>query len=376
MSFWHSRLMLLGACADNRSMRVLHLLGATAASLAVVGPAVPAAAADPTVLGTTTRATVVGAAGGWTAWSDASGRTFALVVRAPDGTVSRPGVAPRGVPFDVDLGTDAAGRVVATYSRCAREPQAVGGANATAPQWASGRGCRLYRLDLASGAEKAFAPPKGGESQVLPSLSGSTLAYVRVARRPHGRAALMARDLRSKRTRRLQHGAIRGGSVFVAGGPASVDTDGARVAAIWRYEDREFHDFNATLLVTPVRGGRTKQVAYGVNNDVCNYNSLVGTTVSGGTVEYLRTNGSQWQTERTSASREVPGRGSSTTTYGPFMAGEDVAVTVTSAVVDGNRLVVASTVAEALGTPKGPTQIQELALGAFVKKAPEIGFCD
>src|SRR5690349_22784019 len=106
------------------------------------------------VLATTPAATVVGAGGGWTAWSEARDGAYALVTRSPDGTVSSPPVATRHVPFDVDLGTDAAGRTVAAYSRCTTEPRATGGANTIGPQWTSGRACSLSVLDLATGRER------------------------------------------------------------------------------------------------------------------------------------------------------------------------------------------------------------------------------
>jgi hypothetical protein len=359
-------------------MRALHL---PLAALLVAAVPAAASAADPTVLGTTSRATIAGAAGGWTAWSEVKGGRFALVVRAPDGTIARPAVATRGVPFDLDLGTDSKGVVVATYSRCAREPQRNGGANATAPQWASGRGCRLYNLDLATGAEHAYPRPRGGASQVLPSLGGNALAYVEVLAHPHGRAALVVRDLKSGRTRRLQRGGFRNGPPSIAGGPASVDTDGTRVAAIWRAVNRVWHSFDTSLRVTSVAGGKTFEAGGSSNNDVCNYDALVGGTLAGGTVTFLETNGSEWQSERAPTAR----RGRST--YGPVRAGDApdkfdargeylTPELVTSAAVDGDRLVVSSTSGGQLGKPAGPTQIQEFALGTFTKRVPRVPeFC-
>ena len=106
-----------------------------ATACAVAGPA---GAQGATTLATVPGPTVVAAAGGWTAWSEPDGSSFALVTRAPDGTVARPPVARRGVPFDLDLGADAAGRPVATYSRCATEPpESIGGLDER-PSWRSG----------------------------------------------------------------------------------------------------------------------------------------------------------------------------------------------------------------------------------------------
>src|SRR4051794_21947439 len=92
-----------------------------AAALAL---ALPAHAA-PESIGGPGAATVVAAVHGWTAWSERprGARDYALVVVSPSHhVISRPAVAHRRVPFDLDGGVDAAGRAVVTYSRCATEP--------------------------------------------------------------------------------------------------------------------------------------------------------------------------------------------------------------------------------------------------------------
>src|SRR3954466_9582761 len=162
---------------------------------------------QPAVVATMASATVVAAAEGWTAWSELRDGAYVLVVRAPEGTVTTPPVATRGVPFDLDLGTDAAGRPVAAYSRCTTEPRPTGGANTIGPQWTSGRGCSLVLLDLASGHETKVARSSADASEVLPSLRGTRLAYIAVPRRHGGRLAqLRRRDLGTGRSVLLDSG--------------------------------------------------------------------------------------------------------------------------------------------------------------------------
>ncbi|MGK2938183.1 MAG: E3 ubiquitin ligase family protein [Solirubrobacteraceae bacterium] len=341
-------------------------LGLVAAGVATAATAVPTA-----TVATGTQATVVGAAGGWTAWSEPSGGTFALVVRAPDGTVSRPAVAPRGVPFDLDLGTDAAGRVVAAYSRCAREPQRTGGTNATAPNYATGRTCRLRVLDLATGGERSLGKARGTASEVLPSVGGRTVAFVAVGR--SGRAELRARVRSLTRSVVLDRGTWARGSAGFAGGPASVDTDGVHAAVVWRYLEDEFHDFNAVLNVTPVSGKRrARQLSYGVNGEECSYDTVLAPTVAADKVTFLRSDGTAWQAQRGSAA--VPEGARTPVTHGPAVFGDGVGGVVTSAALDGDRLVVAQTGSQP-GVARGATTVSVYAAGVFLPGGAPIAFC-
>ena len=343
--------------------------------LAIGGVATAASAVPAATLATTTDATVAGAADGWTAWSERTAAGFALVVRSPDGAVSRPAVRTRGVAFDLDLGRDARGRAVAAYSRCVTEPQAAGGANATAPAYATGKGCRLHVLDLATGAERRLARTAGTTSEFLPSIAGAKVAFAALkAGRTHRRVAfLQVRDLRTGRTVVLDRGPWRGGPVSLAGGPASIDTDGRHVAIVWRAQDTEFNSFDAVLRVAPVSGRRAAhQVSYGVNNDVCAYDSVLAPTVSGGTVTFAETDGRQWAAERVSVARPSGPRGRRS--FGAAVFGETSAAVITSAALDGDRLVVAQT-ASSVGRRTGPTTVDVYAAGPFVSAAPPIEYC-
>src|SRR4051794_41881476 len=92
---------------------------------------------QPAVVATTAAATVAAAAQGWTAWSELRDGAYVLVVRAPEGATTTPAVPTRGVPFDLDLGVDAAGRPPAAYSRCAGEPRPTRGADTIRPPGAA-----------------------------------------------------------------------------------------------------------------------------------------------------------------------------------------------------------------------------------------------
>lgn len=346
-------------------------LVAAVALLILGAPAAAGAQAPPaTELGTSPRATGVAAGSGWTAWSTYDGGRYRLVTVAPDGTVSRPPVASRGVPFDLDIGSDDTGRPVAAFSRCGHEPTLVGGSNATAPNPTSGRGCRISVLDLATGRERRLARSLGSSSDVLPSVAGDRIAFVAVptARALAGKAVLAVRTRSSRSARRLDVGPRRSGGPGVAGGPASVDFDGTRVAAVWRALDPEFHSFDSLLRVTTLKG-RPRQVAYGSNTEECSYDQVLAPTLTGATVTFLETDGMGWLAERTPLTGDHR-------SFGPSRPASDDPVVVTSAAVDGARLVVAETTAAAgVGHAAGATVIRQLPLGTFASGNRPISFC-
>jgi len=344
---------------NRRSMRPVAVSPLVACLALAASPALATAQAPETVLATMTRATVVGAAGGWTAWSEPQDGRYVLVTRAPDGTVSRPAITPRGVPFDIDLGTNAQGRVVAAYSRCVAEPRPTGGANATGPQWTSGQGCSLHILDLAAGTERALKRRAANASEVLPSVSGRTIAYVAVrkARKQRGKAFLLVRG--TDRDTVLDSGPRRAASPGFAEGPTSIDTDGVRVTSAWRYADREFNSFESDLRVQRI-GGKPKSVAGASNNDICNYETVLAPTLTGATVTFLDTTGSDWAAVRTPVARQ-------SARYGVTETGSDPSTIPTSAAVDGRRMVIAGTVGD-LTNINGTTLVRELTLGAFSSK--------
>lgn len=99
----------------------------------------------------------ISAYGGRVVWSERlSARSYALTAYV-QGRTTRVPVAPRAVPFDVDLGPNAAGHVAAVYTRCAkREPGGPSGYGAPV-FYERGRGCDIYAFDFATGRERRVA---------------------------------------------------------------------------------------------------------------------------------------------------------------------------------------------------------------------------
>lgn len=144
-----------------RSLSLLAALGALAA--------VPAAASADTLLAASPGARHLATGGGYQAWSAPRGDgRFDLVVRAPDGTLSRP-VAPFGAPVHPNIGSDAfaAGRaLLVVYSRCEGDSTI--------------RGCDVHALDVRNGVERRVpALSTRTYSETAPSVKYGRWAFVR-----------------------------------------------------------------------------------------------------------------------------------------------------------------------------------------------------
>jgi hypothetical protein len=171
----------------------------------------------------------------WSEFDPASGG-YRLTVRHVHLNQTEPvPIAPRAVPFDVDLGPGPGGTVVATYSRCAREPTLQGGF-AVLPIWASGRGCDLYQFDFTSGTETKLAwasSPRA--SEFLPSTWRGRVAFARVYEGREGRRGiypyLYTRRVGGKRSSKRQPGGPRGNTGLP--GPTALDLYGRRLTLAW-----------------------------------------------------------------------------------------------------------------------------------------------
>jgi hypothetical protein len=135
------------------------------------------AAAQEPVVATLDRETAIAAHRGVLAFSqrDPASDRFRLMLRS-GGVTTPAAIAPRAVPFDVDLGPTATGSIAAVYSRCARE---VGGSSAE-PLYGRGRDCDLYRYDLDTGVERRLADassPAGNE--FWPTIWRDRIAFAR-----------------------------------------------------------------------------------------------------------------------------------------------------------------------------------------------------
>jgi hypothetical protein len=160
-------------------------------------------------------------------WSeyDARRREYRLVEIRGERRIVLP-VRPREAAFDVDIGRDAAGRVVAAYSRCKTEPTDAY-SQTVLPTYATGRGCRLYLYDFRSRRERRLdIPGARGASVYLPAVAGQRVVFGRRDNRPgHHSPALYVADLDTRALRPLHQGRMPG--------PTGVDIDGARIAYTW-----------------------------------------------------------------------------------------------------------------------------------------------
>ncbi len=175
---------------------------AMAAAVALCG-AQAVSATPPTLASVTVRAPI-GAYGGWVVWSAPMSGGWGLDAYHA-GEVKTLHVASRAQPFDVDLGTNAAGEVVATFSRCVKTPRY----SEDLFLELEGLGCRVHILNLASEQERSPAIPHPADtSDTTPSMWDGDIAFGRYD--PHHHADVTQLLLWSGRTHRLRvlrHGA-------------------------------------------------------------------------------------------------------------------------------------------------------------------------
>ena len=178
----------------------------TLAVLATATTAEPAAAQFPTPRATLDRPTPIAAHGDWLAWSRYDGDAYRLVLDAPGvRPIADAPVAARSVPFDVDLGPGPDGGIVASYSRCAEEADAVGGALPI--DYDEGEGCDVHVLDLATGQERKLAGASTDQAdETWPSIWRDEVAFVRSYDRKPDLPYLYTRPLAGGTSRRQPGG--------------------------------------------------------------------------------------------------------------------------------------------------------------------------
>jgi hypothetical protein len=221
-----------------RPLVVVTVLAATAAGA-------PSASAQPEAGIRVDRPTPIAAHGGRLAWSErvaGAERSFVLMTRA-GGATARVPVAPRGVPYDVDLGPAPEGGVDAVYSRCRTEPPLP---SETGSAYHEGRGCDVFRFSFATQREErvsSVSAPAG--SEFWPTIHRARIAFGRTYDRKRAYPYLYVNDLGDER-----------GSIRMPGGqrkacrsqngrrvctdddrsaPAELELYGRRLAFTWRY---------------------------------------------------------------------------------------------------------------------------------------------
>jgi hypothetical protein len=200
----------------------------TGAAIAVAALALwvgPAQGASVQVLAPAALRSGVTAGDGHVVWSvhDAASGRYRLVDRYR-GTVRRLPLASSPIPFDADLGRDAAGQPALVYARCTgpRSGWAQAGGLALA---ASARECAIRMLVLGRGSDHPVDVDRPAwASDVMPRLNHGAIAFFRMPR--HGEIATRARLMRRS---------ARGRLTSMAGGPLDVvDLDSGQ-----RWEDSD-----------------------------------------------------------------------------------------------------------------------------------------
>jgi hypothetical protein len=271
-------------------------------------PAHRARASEGTSIATIQRATSVAALGSHVVWSTYDSRrdVYRLTQRFEGKTSFLP-VAPRRIPFDLDLGLDAHGHVLATYSRCKHESRAPDGAG-DLPDYTRGRGCDIYAFDFQrQGESKIEGASSRTASEYLPTISHSRsrtgaprsfVAFGRSYDERRGRRGLYklsrlpylyVRPLVGRgRSRRLP-GGPRGR--LGGPGPGRLDLDGHHLAFDWTYFPLKSGTrlFQIRFASTLTRVRRVLDET-GYTSGELNASFLVAPTISGGNVYWLRRN--------------------------------------------------------------------------------------
>jgi hypothetical protein len=224
------------------------VLGAAAVCCALLAPA--AARASSTPIATLSAESPISAGQGWLVWSVRSGDGWSLDGYHGGRVVGLP-VAPRPQPFDAEVGSNADGAPVVTYSRCRVTPKmedaglyVKGTGTLAAPN--TGAGCRLRLLELNSGKERTpQLPEPRGVSDTTPAMWRGTLVFARKSAR-HGRVSQIMLSLPRRRSQLvvLPHGTVPGGCPqrrgcreFPAGGEVeAMSIDRQIVAFVWKPE--------------------------------------------------------------------------------------------------------------------------------------------
>ncbi len=238
--------------AATRSVLASAALAALMTTLAV---AAAPARADTTLAAGLPANVKVSMKGSTIAWSAplAAGRWKLVIWQG--GVVRDASAASAGAPFDVDLGDDGHGRVIATYSRCS--VRAVG--------FERPRGCDVYRYDVTAARERRVPGlGEGRASDYLPTAAAGRIAFARSV--AGGPAKLYRRGLDGGRLRALP-GGLRNDDKRT--GPRSLDLGPRALAIAWvaRGSVAPTYDYGAQeARMDLLRGGHRLLARYAQGN--------------------------------------------------------------------------------------------------------------
>ena len=168
-------------------------------------------------------------------WSRPDGAGgYELVQRVRNGPVAELPVRPRAVPFDVDLGPTSGGRVIAVYTRCAREP-ALAIDRPEGVDYQTGRGCDVYKLDVQSSQEVRFTKANAGNAtEFWPSYWKGRLAFARAYDNKPQYPYLYVKDVSSSQPSQRVAGGPRG-TPNTRSSPGQLELYGKRLGFQWTY---------------------------------------------------------------------------------------------------------------------------------------------
>jgi hypothetical protein len=258
---------------------------------------------------------------------DAATGRWALV-RLRNGALERLPVAERSVPFDADLGPDAAGRPMVVYSRCTQEPNVTSGLAPT-PDWQTARGCDIYKLPLTGDIRerKLVAASSTGKSETTPSTWRGALAFVRfregvqvptIAYLPAG----------ASRARHLGGGSVQVCHECKAGGSHDsvdqLDLGPSRVAYAWRMTGGFVYGVGIAweLRSAALAGGPSVLLDSGLISGTCGFRLPSAPSASANPIGYLDAGGECETTATWFATADpVTGALAAATTAGGLAAG-------------------------------------------------------
>jgi hypothetical protein len=258
------------------NMKMTRLIVVLCSTLTLLACSACSALASPTTIASLDNDVAISAAQGWLVWSVPVTGGWGLDAYH-DGHTSSLLVAPRPQPFDVSIGTDAAGEPVATFSRCSRTPVVYSGP----PETDEGSGCRIYMLNLATGRESRLPiPAPHGTSDTTPSMWHGSVAFARKTPSHHEIEQVMLWSERDPRTlTTLPHGAVPSHcpgwshgctSERQRGSVAALDRDGQVVTYLWRVSGPGIIGEGAwEVRLDDLATGRTSIAAVGSGSEAC-----------------------------------------------------------------------------------------------------------
>jgi hypothetical protein len=182
---------------------------------------------------------------------------YVLAQRVGNGPVATLPVRSRAVPFDVDLGPTDGGRVLAVYTRCAKEPQPqLGVGEPQGAHYQTGGSCDVYKLDLQTGQETRFTKANAGNaSEFWPTYWKGRLAFARAYDDKPQFPYLYVKDISSSKPSKRLPGGPRG-TPSTGSAPGQLELYGKRLGFQWTYRSTSGTGTTFELRLDTVGGGR------------------------------------------------------------------------------------------------------------------------